>query len=77
MDLSKIMADFHQELDHLTQAINSLEHLAYSRKNDQVHLIAPTGVVRKRGRPLGSKNKYAAKSVRRASSTPPTLVYSP
>lgn len=60
MDISKILADLRQEREQLEEAILSLERLAMGRGRRRgrppawMSTIAPT---RKRGRPLGSKNK--------------------
>jgi hypothetical protein len=60
MDISKILADLRQEREQLEEAILSLERLAMGRGKRRgrppawMSSIAPA---RKRGRPLGSKNK--------------------
>lgn len=60
MDISKILADLRQEREQLEEAILSLERLASGRGRRRgrppawMSSIAPA---RKRGRPLGSKNK--------------------
>lgn len=61
MDISKILADLRQERQQLEEAILSLERLATGRGRRRGRPPAWMGVAptRKRGRPLGSKNKNA------------------
>ena len=56
MDLIKILAGLHEEYDHVVEAILTLERLAVCRTGLRSGEIT---LVRKRGRPLGSKNKVA------------------
>jgi hypothetical protein len=61
MDISKILADLRQEREQLEEAILSLERLALGRGKRRGRPPAWMNSVaaqpRKRGRPLGSKNK--------------------
>ena len=50
MDVTKILAELRREYNHIAEAILSLETLASGRSKQP-------GGVKKRGRPVGSKNK--------------------
>jgi hypothetical protein len=57
MDVAKILADLRQERDQLEEAILSLERLATGRGRRRGRPPAWMSEAKKRGRPLGSKNK--------------------
>ena len=60
MDVGKFLADLRQEREELEEAILSLERLAMERGPRRGRPPSRMGGVeptRKRGRPLGSKNK--------------------
>ena len=61
MDVAKILADLRQERDQLEEAILSLERLATGRGRRRGRPPAWMSEAKKRGRPLGSKNKPHAK----------------
>jgi len=60
MDVSKILDELRQEREQLEEAILSLERLARGRGRRRGR--PPSWIVdaKKRGRPVGSKNKTAA-----------------
>jgi hypothetical protein len=60
MDVAKILADLRQERDQLEEAILSLERLATGRGRRRGRPPAWMAEAKKRGRPLGSKNKAPA-----------------
>ena len=60
MDVAKILADLRQERDQLEEAILSLERLATGRGRRRGRPPAWMSEAKKRGRPLGSKNKVHA-----------------
>lgn len=62
MDLMKMLAELRKEQDQVAQAIVSLERLALTRGKRPERPPGPIVGVRKRGRPLGSKNKIKAES---------------
>ncbi len=57
MDVAKILGDLRQERDQLEEAIISLERLAAGRGPRRGRPPAWMSEAKKRGRPLGSKNK--------------------
>ncbi len=63
MDVSKILAELRQEREQIEQAILSLELLARGRGRKRgrppawMSQLSATTVVKRRGRPPGSKNK--------------------
>ncbi len=58
MDVAKILADLRQEREQIEEAIMSLERLARGRgKRRGRPPVWMTEVVKRRGRPPGSKNK--------------------
>jgi hypothetical protein len=62
MDVAKILAELREERTQLEEAIVSLERLARGRgkrRGRPPSWLAETPVVKKRGRPPGSKNKHA------------------
>jgi len=62
MDLTKILADLGQELEHIDEAILSLERL--TRGHGRRRGRPPTWITKttiKRGRPPGAKKKRTAK----------------
>ena len=59
MDVAKILADLRQEREQLEEAILSLERLASGRGRRRGRPPAWISQAKKRGRPLGSKNKTA------------------
>jgi len=66
MDVTKILADLRQEREQLDEAILSLERLALGRGKRRGRPPSWMTETKKRGRPLGSKNKATqntAKSV--------------
>ena len=69
MDISKILADLRQEREQLEEAILSLERLAMGRGRRRGRPPSWMSVTpaRKRGRPLGSKNKVPAQPIKTAS----------
>lgn len=70
MDITKILADLRQEREQLEEAILSLERLAMGRGRRRGRPPAwMSGIIppeRKRGRPLGSKNKSNTAPVKSA-----------
>ena len=60
MDVAKILAEIRQERDQLEDAILSLERLATGRGRRRGRPPAWMSEAKKRGRPLGSKNKVHA-----------------
>ncbi|MCU1262088.1 MAG: hypothetical protein JWO80_4973 [Bryobacterales bacterium] len=73
MDVGKILADLRQEREELERAILSLERLAMDRRPRRrgppswMDGVEPK---RKRGRPLGSKNKKTPASKKDPSTRP-------
>lgn len=67
MDVTKILAELRQEREQLEEAILSLERLASGRGRRRGRPPAWMSDAKKRGRPVGSKNK--ASSSRSAGST--------
>ncbi len=57
MDVTKILADLRQEREQLEEAILSLERLAIGRGKRRGRPPSWMAGTKKRGRPLGSKNK--------------------
>jgi hypothetical protein len=57
MDVAKILAELRQEREQIEEAIISLERLARGRGRRRGRPPAWLAVAKKRGRPLGSKNK--------------------
>jgi hypothetical protein len=57
MDVAKILSDLRQERDQVEEAILSLERLATGRGRRRGRPPAWMSEAKKRGRPLGSKNK--------------------
>lgn len=57
MDVTKILADLRQEREQLEEAILSLERLAIGRGKRRGRPPSWMSETKKRGRPLGSKNK--------------------
>jgi hypothetical protein len=71
MDITKILADLRQEREQLEEAILSLERLAMGRgrrRGRPPAWMSGVAPVRKRGRPLGSKNKNTANQPAKTSS---------
>ena len=63
MDVTKILAELRQEREQLEEAITSLERLATGRgrrRGRPPAWMAGSSAPKKRGRPLGSKNKPSA-----------------
>jgi hypothetical protein len=65
MDVAKMLADLRQEREAIEEAILTLERLARGRGKRRGRPPAWLAEVKKRGRPVGSKNKTsnAAKAV--------------
>jgi hypothetical protein len=59
MDVSKILAELRQEREQLEEAIMSLERLARGRGRRRGRPPSWMAEAKKRGRPVGSKNKTA------------------
>jgi hypothetical protein len=57
MDVTKILGELRQEREQLEEAIISLERLARGRGRRRGRPPAWLAIAKKRGRPLGSKNK--------------------
>ncbi len=57
MDVAKILAELRQEREQIEEAILSLERLARGRGKRRGRPPAWLAMAKKRGRPLGSKNK--------------------
>lgn len=57
MDVTKILTELRQEREQLEEAIMSLERLANGRGRRRGRPPAWMSEAKKRGRPLGSKNK--------------------
>jgi len=57
MDVTKMLADLRQEREQLEEAILSLERLAMGRGKRRGRPPSWMTETKKRGRPLGSKNK--------------------
>ncbi len=62
MDVTKILAELRQEREQLEVAILSLERLARGRGRRRGRPPASMAEAKKRGRPVGSKNKTTAAS---------------
>ncbi len=62
MDVTKILAELRQEREQLEEAILSLERLARGRGRRRGRPPAWMAEAKKRGRPVGSKNKTTAAS---------------
>ncbi len=60
MDVAKILAELRQEREQIEEAIISLERLARGRGKRRGRPPAWLSMAKKRGRPVGSKNKTAA-----------------
>ncbi len=60
MDVAKILAELRQEREQIEEAIISLERLARGRGKRRGRPPAWLAMAKKRGRPLGSKNKNSA-----------------
>lgn len=60
MDVSKILAELRQEREQLEEAIMSLERLARGRGRRRGRPPSWMVEAKKRGRPVGSKNKAPA-----------------
>jgi hypothetical protein len=60
VDVTKILEELRQEREQLEEAILSLERLALGRGRRRGRPPAWMTEARKRGRPVGSKNKPAA-----------------
>ena len=59
MDVAKIIAELRQEREQIEEAILSLERLARGRGRRRGRPPAWLSMTKKRGRPVGSKNKTA------------------
>ncbi len=57
MDVTKILGELRQEREQIEEAIISLERLARGRGRRRGRPPAWLAIAKKRGRPLGSKNK--------------------
>lgn len=57
MDVAKILGELRQEREQIEEAIISLERLARGRGRRRGRPPAWLAMAKKRGRPLGSKNK--------------------
>ncbi len=57
MDVTKILTELRQEREQIEEAIISLERLARGRGRRRGRPPAWLAMAKKRGRPLGSKNK--------------------
>jgi hypothetical protein len=57
MDVAKMLADLRQEREAIEEAILTLERLARGRGKRRGRPPAWLAEVKKRGRPVGSKNK--------------------
>ena len=62
MDVSKILEELRNEREQLEEAILSLERLARGRGRRRGRPPAWMVEAKKRGRPVGSKNKSSAQS---------------
>jgi hypothetical protein len=60
MDVAKMLADLRQEREAIEEAIMTLERLARGRGKRRGRPPAWLAEVKKRGRPVGSKNKTAS-----------------
>ena len=60
MDVTKILGELRQEREQLEEAILSLERLASGRGRRRGRPPAWMAEAKKRGRPVGSKNKTVA-----------------
>jgi hypothetical protein len=64
MDVAQMLAELRQEREQIGEAILGLEQLARSREPEAGSPSAMTKIsAKRRGRPLGSKNKAKPKSV--------------
>ena len=66
MDVSKILEELRQEREQLEEAILSLERLARGRGRRRGRPPSWMVEAKKRGRPVGSKNKPSSKVVGQA-----------
>jgi hypothetical protein len=66
MDVAKMLSDLRQEREALEEAILTLERLARGRGKRRGRPPAWLAEVKKRGRPVGSKNKSGGTSVKAA-----------
>jgi hypothetical protein len=57
MDIIKMLDDLRQEREQIEEAIITLERLARGRSKRRGRPPAWMSVIKRRGRPLGSKNK--------------------
>jgi hypothetical protein len=57
MDVTKIITELRQEREQIEEAIISLERLARGRGRRRGRPPAWLAIAKKRGRPVGSKNK--------------------
>jgi hypothetical protein len=57
MDVTKILAELRQEREQIEEAIISLERLARGRGKRRGRPPAWLAIAKKRGRPVGSKNR--------------------
>jgi len=62
MDILKMLADLREQREHLEQAILVLERIAAGQSKRRGRPPAWMTAVKRRGRPLGSKNKVKAQS---------------
>lgn len=62
MDVSKILSELRQEREQLEEAIMSLERLARGRGKRRGRPPSWMVEAKKRGRPVGSKNRASAKT---------------
>ncbi len=60
MDVAKMLADLRQEREAIEEAIMTLERLARGRGKRRGRPPAWLAEVKKRGRPVGSKNKQTS-----------------
>lgn len=60
MDVGKMLADLRQEREAIEEAILTLERLARGRGKRRGRPPAWLAEVKKRGRPVGSKNKNSS-----------------
>lgn len=66
MDVAKMLADLRQEREALEEAILTLERLARGRGKRRGRPPAWLAEVKKRGRPVGSKNKVNSSGAKAA-----------
>jgi hypothetical protein len=60
MDVTKILTELREERERIEEAILSLERLARGRGRRRGRPPAWLSEIKKRGRPLGSKNKTSS-----------------